>query len=43
MENELVCASCGCALDEHDVDANIASCGVFKCICCDCWTGDDCG
>lgn len=30
------CIDCGIELDQHDVDANIATWGVFKSLCSDC-------
>ena len=30
------CTECGIELDEHDVDANIATWGDFKCVCTEC-------
>ena len=40
MSNKVInCTECGIELDGHDVDANVAQWGVFKCICTDCIEG----
>jgi hypothetical protein len=31
-----LCVDCGIELDTHDVDANLASWGVFRSLCSDC-------
>jgi hypothetical protein len=32
----LFCIDCGTELDINDVDANLATWGIFKCLCSDC-------
>lgn len=36
----LFCKDCGRELDEHDVDANLNTWGVFKMFCSDCIEGE---
>lgn len=39
INKTLTCSECGIELDSHDVDANMATWGVFKGVCSDCVEG----
>lgn len=41
MFKPLFCLDCGVELDEHDVDANLATWDVFKGFCSDCIENND--